>query len=120
MTLKERFEAITDIRMVMDRLGKNVGAHAGNPALYMKKIIDENNVTEMEEIEADSNTYNQGLVLTSHKPKREKEYPVKGDQLDNIWKQFEKMRNDGIELHPDTSQMLDSILATKIKYPKAE
>ncbi len=41
-----------------------------------------------------------------------------GDQLDAIWKQFEKMENDGLQLHPETKNELNAILKVKSDFPK--
>lgn len=46
------------------------------------------------------------------------EYPDKGDQLDEIWKQLEAMRNDGLVLEKGADEMLNKIIGVKEKYPK--
>lgn len=50
--------------------------------------------------------------------KRRREFPPSGDQLDVIWKQFNSMRLNGVELDQETDNMLGQILAIKKKYPK--
>ena len=49
---------------------------------------------------------------------RREEYPVTGDQLDVIWKQFNQLRLNGTPLIQEADDMLGDILATKSKYPK--
>lgn len=53
-----------------------------------------------------------------YKEKRKKEYPIDGDQLDVIWKQFNYMRLNGQDLIQEADDMLGGILAVKNKYPK--
>jgi hypothetical protein len=53
-----------------------------------------------------------------YREKRRREYPNFGDQLDVIWKQFNRMRLDGVDLIQEADDILGSILATKAKHPK--
>jgi len=50
--------------------------------------------------------------------KRRKAYPEIGDQLDVIWKQLSKFKEDGQDLIPEADDLLDSISNTKTKYTK--
>jgi hypothetical protein len=53
-----------------------------------------------------------------YREKRRRAYPGFGDQLDVIWKQFNRMRLNGENLIQEAGDILGSILATKAKHPK--
>ena len=50
---------------------------------------------------------------------RAREYPLIGDQLDAIWKQFNAMRLAGDNLVQDADDMLGKILSVKNMHPKS-
>ena len=50
--------------------------------------------------------------------KRAEAYPVIGDQLDVLWKQFNQLRLDGQPLIQEADDMLGAILAVKANHPK--
>ena len=59
-------------------------------------------------------------LIPTYADLRKKEYPMLGDQLDVIWKQFNQLRLSGTPLIQEADDMLGDILAIKKEYPKPE
>ena len=58
------------------------------------------------------------VLESTYQEKRRAEYPVTGDQLDVIWKEFENMRNQDVNLLEETEKMLTKIKNVKKKHVK--
>lgn len=59
-------------------------------------------------------------IDTQYKRDREKDYPVKGDQLDLIYKTFKYLKASGIDIGPDGDAYVLLIGDVKIKHPKPQ
>ena len=70
-------------------------------------------------IDAIADEYSGYLQSIAYKEKRKKEYPDIGDQLDVIWKAFNRLKMEGIAIGIDADGMISSISAIKTKYPKS-
>ncbi|WP_417625373.1 hypothetical protein [Paremcibacter congregatus] len=49
---------------------------------------------------------------------RREAYPDMGEQLDAMWKGFNQLRLDGVNLPADTDRVLNKVLAVKRDHPK--
>lgn len=84
----------------------------------MKKII---NGIEVELNQEEISYLNETQRRTNDKAyiiNRAMSYPQIGEQLDAILKQFEKMRNEGSDLHPDLDIIVDKWRKVKTDNPK--
>ena len=57
-------------------------------------------------------------VDLSYIGKRREEYPDEVEQLDALWKMVKHLKANGTDIGADAQAMLDSIDASKLKYPK--
>ena len=57
-------------------------------------------------------------VDLSYIGKRREEYPDETEQLDALWKMAKHLKANGTDIGADAEAILDSIAASKLKYPK--
>ena len=57
-------------------------------------------------------------VDLSYIGKRREEYPDEVEQLDALWKMVKHLKENGTDIGADAQAILDSIAASKLKYPK--
>jgi len=77
--------------------------------LSQEEIEKENTKTQ----EADNKSSNEQWKVGRRTERRDLH-----EQLDVIWDQFQKMRNDGIQFTKEANDMLDEISITNLKFPR--
>jgi len=84
----------------------NIGYKAKD--IEVKFITDE----EYKKLKEDS------FAKPTYKELREREYPTLGDQLDNITKALQYLKENGVDIGPDGIMQVNACVAVKEKYPE--
>ena len=97
----------------MEKVYNSIATAPGEPELHIELTGEElaEYVSRSEEVAAKA-------AADRYKGLRQEHYPSSGDQLDAILKQMVALRNSGVALEADMSNIIDSWLHVKETYPK--
>ena len=100
------------------RLAAN-GGYIVDGAMHVPNVPGNRHYEEVQEwIEDGGVPEPEVVVLPDYRERRRREYPPLDDQLDVVWKQFNQMRLNGVDLIQEADDMLGGILAVKARHPK--
>ena len=116
--ISKNFRTITDAEKIQFYIGQG---HSPSDHIHIESSGESRTWTQEEwedhilEHMPHPDIYNVDL---SYIGKRREEYPDETEQLDALWKMAKHLKANGTDIGADAEAILDSIAASKLKYPK--